>query len=139
MRFFDTIVIRVNFGDGAAGGVRLKSGNFALRQQRDVRMLEGRLNADHMRVGLCLDETRKAIAGRATDALALVRILFVEQDTNRQVKWPVAQSLQIVTQLLDPPLVTDGRNSIWFAGGRLCRIFAAAAMQLMQVLGLGVM
>src|SRR6266516_2468912 len=39
-------------------------------------------------------------------------------------KWAVAQSFQIVTQLLDPPLVTDRRKSIWFAGGRLCRIFA---------------
>jgi hypothetical protein len=47
-------------------------------------------------------EAWKTVAGSAPDALALLRILLVEKNPDRKVKGSMAESLQIVAQLLDP-------------------------------------
>src|SRR2546422_885714 len=49
-------------------------------QEGHVRMLEGRLHAYHVGVGLRIDEARVSIAGRAPDARALPPLALVQHD-----------------------------------------------------------
>src|SRR3989442_13716921 len=91
-------------------------------------MLKGRLNANHVRIGFRVHQTGKAVARRATDAFALLRILLVQENADRQVKWLVAEFLQIVTQLLDPQLMADRWKSIGFAGGGVCPGFTTGTV-----------
>src|SRR6266581_3843983 len=99
-------------------------------------MFERRLYADDMRVGLGVYETGKAITGGTTDALALLWILFVQEDANRQMKWPVPKLFEVVAQLLNPPLVADRRKAIRLTGRWFCGIFPANPMDLIKILRL---
>ena len=45
-------------------------------------MFKRRLDANHMRICLRVDQTRKAVAGSATDAFALLRIFFIEKNAD---------------------------------------------------------
>ena len=51
-----------DLGDGRATGVRLEPDGPGVRQQRDVRMLERRANAEHLGVRLRMDEAREPVA-----------------------------------------------------------------------------
>src|SRR2546422_10777270 len=77
-------------------------------QEGHVRMLEGRLHAYRVGVGLRIDEARVSIAGRAPDARALPPLALVQHDPERHVEWPVSEPRPVVVELLDPGLVTYG-------------------------------
>src|SRR2546428_10974491 len=85
-------------------------------QEGHVRMLEGRLHAYRVGVGLRIDEARVAIAGRAPDARALPPLAFVQHDPERHVERPVSEPRPVVMELLDPGLVAYGG-----VGGRPAR------------------
>ena len=75
-------------------------------------MFKGWINTDNLGVRLGVDEARKAVAGVAADAAALVGVLFIEHDTERRVKRPQAETGEIVTELLHARLVADRRMRI---------------------------
>src|SRR6266581_4464645 len=101
-------------------------------------MLQGRLNANHLRVGLGVYKTGKAITGGASDAFALLRVSFVQENANREMKRLVAELLQVVAQLLNPRFVRDRWKAIRFTGGWFRRIFSPNSMDLIKVFRLGV-
>src|SRR5262249_14966837 len=101
-------------------------------------MLKRRLDTNHMCIGFGVHQTWKAVARRTTDALALMWILFVEKNANRQVEGLVAEVFQIVTQLLNSRLMADRWKSIRLARGRFRRIFGTDSVDLIQILRFGV-
>ena len=131
-------MVHVNFGNNAAGGICLQPRHFAFRQERDIRVLQRRLDTNHMRICFRVHQTRKAVARRTTDALALMWILFVQKNANRQMEGLVAEVFQIVTQLLNSQLMADRWKSIRLARGRFRRIFASDSVDLIQILCFGV-
>src|SRR5215467_6576552 len=62
-------------------------------------------------------------------------ILLVNLQAEWRMERPQAEAFEIVTQLLDARLVTDRRMRVGCAGVRLCRIFSALAMHVVQPLG----
>ena len=107
-------------------------------QQRYIGILQGRLDAGDMCVGLGLHEARVAVAGRAPDAGALVRARFVEHDPHGQRKRAMSGPCQVIGELPNARLVRDGGMRIRIAGGRLGRIAAARTMHMIKPLRLGV-
>src|SRR5262249_28317964 len=80
-------------------------------------------------------EAGVAIASVATDAFAGLRILFVDLQAEWCVKWLQSEAFEIVAQLLDARLVTDGRMWIRAAGLWFGRIFAPLAVHVIEALG----
>ena len=122
-------------GDGRASVVRLELGGPGVRQQRDVRMLESRANAEHLGVRLRMDEAREAVAGRTADAGRERRVRLVEHDPARRVERAVTRRREIVRELLDTRLVRDGRVRVRRTRRRLGGVLAASAVHLVQLLG----
>src|SRR6516164_3636364 len=91
-----------------------------------------------MRVGLGLDETGKAVAGIAADAVAVLSAMLVEHDPDRQRERSMAGTREIVSELLDARLVRDGRKGVGLVAGRLGRIAAAQPVHMVEPLGLAV-
>ena len=112
---------------------------FAFGQQRDVRVLERRPHADHLRVRLRVHEAREAVAGRAAYARAVGHVRLVEQDAARRVERMVARPRRGRRRAAGsaararPPGTGTGA-----LGRRLGRILAARAVHLVQLLGLRV-
>ena len=100
-----------HLGDGRALAVRLEPDDLRVRHERHVRVLERRPHAEHLGVGLRVDEAREAVAGRAADAGAVRRVRLVEHDPARRVERPVAGCREVVGELLDPRLVRHGRDA----------------------------
>ena len=101
-------------------------------------VLERRAHAEHLGVGLRVDEAREAVAGRAADARAVRHVRLVEQDPARGVERVVARGGEVVGELLDPRLVRDGRVRVRRARRALGRVLAAVAVHLVELLGLRV-
>ena len=123
-----------HLGDGCAVPVRLEPDDLRVRQKRDVRVLEGRPNAEHLGVGLRVHETREAVTRRTTDARAERWVRLVEHDPARRVERPVAGRREVVGELLDPRLVRHGGVRIGRARRRLRRILAAGAVHVVVLL-----
>ena len=85
--------------------VRLELHDSGVRQQRDVRMLEGRPHAHHLGVRLGVHQAGEAVAGAAADAVAVGQVRLRQPDPVRRVERVVAGRLQVVRELLDPRLV----------------------------------
>ena len=96
------------------------------------------IDADDMRVGLGLHQTRKPVAGGAADAGAVLRLLLVEHDADRQRERAVAGAFEIVRKLLDARLVRYRRVRVRVVAGRLGRVAAALTVDVIETLGLGV-
>src|SRR3989441_6238174 len=79
-----------------------------------------------------------AVARPATDALARPGTLLVQHDAQRHMEGAEAQPRQIVGELLDPRLVAARWMRVGRAGRRVGGIHAAIAVQVVEVLGLGV-
>ena len=97
-------------------------------------MLEGRPHAEHLGVGLRVDEAREAVAGRAADAGRERRVRLVEHDPARRVERPVAGCREVVGELLDPRLVRHGGMRVGRARRRLGRVLAARAVDVVVLL-----
>ena len=124
-----------DLGDGRARVVRVEPDDLRVRQQRDVRVLERGPHAEHLGVGLRVDEAREAVARRAADARAERRVRLVEHDPARRVERLVAGGREVVGELLDPRLVRHGRMRIRRARRRLGRVLAARAVDVVVLLG----
>ena len=118
--------------------VRLEPDDLRVRQQRHVRVLERRPHAEHLGVGLGVDEAREAVAGGAADARAVRHVRLVEHDPARGVERVVAGRVEVVGELLDPRLVRHRRMRVRRARRRLGRVLAARAVHLVELLGLRV-
>jgi hypothetical protein len=114
---------------------RLKAGDERMGQESHVRMLEGRLHAYRVGVGLGIDEARVPIAGRAPDAGALPPLALVEHDPERHVERPVSEPCPVVVEPLDPGLVAHGGVGIWPARRGLRGILATLAVDPVEPLG----
>ena len=107
-------------------------------QQRDVRVLERRPHGQHLGVGLGVHEAREAVAGGAADAGAVGHVGLVQHDSAGRVEGLVTRGGEVVGELLDARLVRHRREGIGRARGRLGRILAARAVNLVELLGLRV-
>ena len=67
-----------------------------IRQERDVGILDGFIDAHNLRVGLRANQASKTVAGVAANAAALVRILFVEHDADRNVEGLQSRAREII-------------------------------------------
>src|SRR6266566_8384191 len=101
-------------------------------------MLKSRIDTDRLRISLCANQTWMAVAGVATNARALARILFIDANAKRHMKWLQSGALKVIVQVLNPLLVADRRILVRRAGPRLGWIFTAVTMHLIQVFSLGV-
>ncbi len=104
-------------------------------QEGHVRMLEGRLHAYRVGVGLGVHQARMPVAGRAPDAGALPPLALVQHDPERNVERPVSELRPVVVELLDPGLVAYGGVRIWPARHGLRGILATLAVDLVEALG----
>src|SRR5271157_4752464 len=101
-------------------------------------MFDRLIDAHNLRVGLRAHQTGKAVAGIAADTAALMRILLVEHDPDRYVEGLQSRTCEVVGQLLNARLMTDGGPGIGSVGRRFGRILSAVPMHLIEILGLGV-
>ena len=109
-----------------------------VRQQRDVRVLEGGPHPEHLRVRLSVHRAREAVAVLAADAGAVRHVALGQPDAARRVERVESGRGEIVGELLDPRLVRDGRERVRSACRRLGRILASGAVNLVEVLSLRV-
>src|SRR5262252_8697493 len=131
----------MNRAHAAAGGLGLQALDERIGEERDVRVLENRLDADDLRIGLAVDQARITVESIATDAGAGVQrlaVLFVEQHAERQREWMMALPHQGVMELLDARLVRDRRAGIRSACRRFGRVDPMLAMYLVEVLGFAI-
>src|SRR5499427_9954721 len=131
----------MNRAHAAAGGLGLKTLNERIGEERDIRVLEHRLDADDLRIRLAVDQARITVESIATDAGAGVQrlaVLFVEQYAERQREWMMALSLQGIMEFLDARLVRDWRAGIRSACRRFGRVDPMLAMHLVEVLSFAI-
>ena len=138
IRLRRAVPLDVHRGDLAAGGAGLETADERVRHERDVRVRERRVDADHLGVGLGLDQARKAVAGVAPDAAARARVLLVEHEADRNRERPVSLADEAVEHRLDARLVADRRVAVGGARRRLGGIAAPQPVHVVEVLGLGV-
>ena len=128
-------LVDLDAGHGRPRVVGRQARRPGVRQERHVRVPEGRPDPEDLGVGLAQDERREAVAGRAADADA-VRLVALEQpDAARRVERVVAGPLEVVRQLLDPRLVRHGRERIGAARPGLGRVLGVVAVDLVELLG----
>src|SRR5215468_7891384 len=128
----------MNRADAAAGGLGLQTLDERIGEERDIRVLEHRLDADDLCIRLAVDQARITVESIATDAGAGVQrlaVLFVEQHAERQREWMMALPHQGVMEFLDARLVRDWRAGIRSACRRFGRVDAVLAVDLVDVLG----
>src|SRR6266540_2354156 len=133
-----TVALDMNHGYFTTGWTRFKPGDKCVGHQRDVWIFQRRVHAANLRVGLGVDEARMAVAGAATDAGTLARVLLIEHHAERRVKRPQTMPGKVVAQLLDARLMADGR--IWKrrTAPRLGRIFTLRTVDEIKPFGLDV-
>ena len=93
-------------------------------------MLERRPHAEHLGVGLGVDQAGEAVARRAADAVAVRHVRLGQPHAARRVERVVARRLEVVRELLDPRLVRERRERVRRARRRLGRVLAARAVHL---------
>src|SRR2546428_7526791 len=99
-------------------------------------MLDRLIDAHNLRVGLGAYQAGESVAGVTANATALLRILFVEHDPDRNVEGLQAGTREVIRQLLNTWLVADGRPGIRSIGRRFPLVPAAVIMHLVQNLRL---
>jgi hypothetical protein len=128
--------------DRPPGRVGLEPHHVGVRQHRDVLVLQRRVDADHLRVRLRLEQARESVHpitpdAHAVPARAALRVLD-EIDADREMERMQPLLVQVVAQLLDPGLVLDRREAVRRTGRTLGGVLAVAAVDPVQVLGLRV-
>src|SRR5262249_42444112 len=131
----------MNRAHAAAGGLGLQTLNERIGDERDIRVLEHRLDADDLRIRLAVDQARITVESIATDAGARVQrpaVLFVEQHAKRQREWMMALPLQGIMEFLDARFVRDRRAGIRPARRWVGRVDPVLAMYLVELLGFAI-
>ena len=121
--------------DRAAVRARLETEHLGVGEHRDVVVLQRRADAEHLRVGLGVHEAREAVAGGAAHAVAVRHVGLDEPHAARRVERPQPGGLEVVGELLDARLVADRGIRVRRRGGRLGRVLAARAVDLVALLG----
>jgi hypothetical protein len=122
----------------AAGRAGLELRDVGVGQQRHVRIREGRVDRDHLRVGLGPHQARVAVAGLAADAATAPRVALVEHDAERDVEGAQAEPGPVVVQLLEAGLVAHGRMRVRRARGGIRRVHPPLAVHVVEALRRGV-
>src|SRR5437867_9101131 len=86
--FFGPVPLNGDAGHLAARCAGEEPADTRVGQQRDVRVRERWIDANHLRVALAVHETWKAVACVATNASTFVRVRLVEHDAERNVEGP---------------------------------------------------
>src|SRR6185437_4818049 len=95
------------------------------------------IDANHLRVSLAVQGTGKSVVEAAANAGARRRgaaVLFIEKDTERDMKRVKADATQVVDEFCDLRLVANGGKRVRSARPRLERILAALAVDVKQPL-----
>jgi len=127
-----------DFADPASRSVGFEPLDIGVGHERNVGVLEGRVDGTHLRVGLRVNQAGKAVTGLAADAAAGVGIFLVEHDAERRVKRAQAQTREVVGQLLDARLMAHRRLRVGSAAFRLGGVLAGVAVHVVEPLGFGV-
>ena len=109
-----------------------------MRSQRDVGVLDGWADAEHVCVGLSVCQAGEAVEAVAANAAPGFGVGFVEVEPDGKVERPMPGPHQVVVQLLDPRLVRDGGVGEWARARRLGGVLAGLAVDEVESLGLGV-
>ena len=125
-------------GDLTAIGPSDQLGHMRVGDQRDIVLMMNRAHAIHIGVGLGVHHARIAVAGVAANALAVLHVLLVNVQTNRNRKWMVTKLGHAVEQFLNARLIADRRKWIFRFGRRLGRIRATLAVHVEKNFGLRV-
>src|SRR3989441_5006123 len=112
-----------------------RSRNARAGEERDVGMLERRVHAHDLRIGLGPDEARIAVARGATDAAALPRVLLIQHDAERHMERPQSALREVVVQLLNARLVADRWVRVRRTRPRLRGVAAALPVHVVELLG----
>src|SRR5262249_28939703 len=127
-----------NTGNFAAGCAGLEPLDIGVCHQPHVGIFQRRIYTEHLRIGLCIDQAWEAIAGVTSNALARMRVFFVEHHTERRMEGPQPSGGRILGQLLDAGLMTYRRMRRRSACGRVGGIFTALAVNVIPMLRLSV-
>ena len=127
-----------DLGNFAAGAVSDQFLDVSVRHQRDVGILQRRIDGAYLGVGLAVDKARKAVAGSAADAFAGVRIFLIEHHAERRVKRAQTQAFEVVGELLHARLVAHRRMWVGRASSRFGRVFAGVAVNVIEPFRFGV-
>src|SRR5262249_12177602 len=101
-------------------------------------MFEGWIDTDDLRIRFGVHQAREAVAGVATNAAALLRVLLIKHDTDRHVERAVSNPGEVINQLLNARLMAERRMQIGCTRRWVGRVAAAQAMHLVEMLRLGV-
>ena len=129
-------------GDGAPGRVGLQPADVRAGDQAYVVVLQRRVDADHLGVGLAADQAGEAVDPVTADADAVAGgpavLVLGEVHADRQVERVQALLLEVVAELLDARLVLHRREGGSRALAALGRVLAVPAVHEVEMLGLGV-
>src|SRR2546427_1358683 len=103
-----------------------------------IRMLQSGVDAARLSVRLCPDQAGKRVAGRTSNALALLWIALVEPNAERDVEGMQSKALEVIMELLNAGLVAHGRVGVGRGRPRLGRIGAALSVDVIHLLRLRV-
>ena len=107
-------------------------------EQRHVGKRDRGTYGHDFRIGLGVHQTWKAIAGLTADARAVRHVGLVHHDGGGRGERMVARSLKVIEELLNARLAGDRRARIGRAGRRLGRIASPQPVDVVHLLGLGV-
>src|SRR5262249_51915782 len=123
-----------DFCHRASRGASFETRHERIGKQGEVRILEGRIHAHYLRVGLRVDKAWMAIACCASNAFACSGVLLVQHDADWHMKRSESQATEIVAQLLDARLVANRRIRVrpsrpWLGG--VCAAFPVHLVELL--------
>ena len=98
-------------------------------------MLKSRIDTDRLRISLCANQTWMAVAGVATNARALARILFIDANAKRHVKWLQSGAFKIIVQVLNPLVDCSSCTSLGEASEAQDRALDASSKAFFWVMG----
>jgi hypothetical protein len=142
VRFGVTLALNLDRGDCFSVHIGQQAGHIGACDQREVgKRFERRIHAHDLRVGLAIEQARKAIERVTSNTNAGRRdfaIVFVEQYPQRQMKRSQSVACKLIAQFLDARFVRHRGIRERSARRRLARILAALAMDMEQRFGLSV-
>src|SRR6185369_10896258 len=134
--FVSAVMLNDNFRYSTPGGIGFEALGVGVGQQGYVGILDGSIDAQHLRIGFRVHETGEPVARVAANAQALPWILLVKLNAKWSVERFQAKPREVVAQMLYARLVTDRGMRIRSAGTRFCWILAALAVDVIELFGL---
>ena len=109
---FTVRILVFDLVDGASVGRSEESEDMGSRDESDVLKMMNRTDTVHVSVGLGVGEAGVAVACVASNAGAVLGMLFVELETDGNRERMVAVLFQSIEEFLDPRFIADRRIGI---------------------------